>query len=1033
MSRKKEERRLRIALEWPSRFLFGDDIFISYSRADGVTYATGLADLLAGHNFSCRFDQWGTEPGKEMPASLKDALRRSALLVLVGSEGAAQSTHVAQEVAEMKRRGRRIVPVAFEGVLLRGGVTCVDGALARVGHAVTGTHTEAMWAGDIEGLPVSCERGGALKTGEPSAEVVSRIEKTFTFSRKDERLRRATTFVAALLLLLVGASVVAGYVATRKGQEARRMTAEAALAEGRARAAEGKAKEQEENARLQTARAEEAAAKAERAEALARDKTKLADEKTQLAAEKTRLANEQTRKAEAASLRAAEQELSARKNLARNFYAQAQAESADPLRALVWAESAVREAPAGDEDLSSYVLRTLYLAAVTPVSVVNSPAGTGTLVFSPGGETAVTVTKSGQFYVWDVRVGGLLPHPFRVAGADYVLDMDNIVEPAFSPDGGRIALLLWEPTGPGGSHELHLRIWEARTATPVKDLRLEGWATPARPTSDFVAPPGSAPPRAAESNGKMPAAVKFSPDGKEVMVNTLAGGGLFVWDIASGARREYESPSPLLKRGDFRWQRLLGVPGGIFYDYLPISSDPARNWLLEVHNGLRVRDVKTGRVEGQITFLNKDDLGPERVISAEFTADARKVVVTTETDKQHYLRVWDVVSGKISKPAALFSGRGSPNNEMFWMSGAHSVSPDGKRVLLMHYVWGRLMSVEAWDISGDEPKHSSQYVFGLTKVGVEPLPVDNAHYTADGDYVVGVSSEQVMVLNARTGNFVAPPLRISRGRVVDISTRDKTATALYNDGTVMTWDLMRERLPGKSEVGRLPSDASVIGVSPDRKSFVITRSDPNDSSKNMVELADAATGVTKAKLPIVSREYATFSHDGARFAVKEPVRYSDNHDEQRNLRVYRASDGALEPGFRAIPVDSSTRLEFSRDGTALVTMRQKGLEGVEVRRWSALTGEPLSGRGGMIPKYLTINDKGLLRIWFCDDFAGGAPSWVARMSEALTGMRVVGGMYLQRLPPGEYARVRREFTAALARAAAAGDEVARSLLNNLKR
>ena len=119
MSREKSEGGLRKALGWPSKFLFGDDIFISYSRADGATYAAGLADRLAGRNFSCRFDQWGTEPGKEMPASLKGALRRSALLVLVGSEGAARSTHVAQEVAEMKRRGRRIVPVAFEGVLLR--------------------------------------------------------------------------------------------------------------------------------------------------------------------------------------------------------------------------------------------------------------------------------------------------------------------------------------------------------------------------------------------------------------------------------------------------------------------------------------------------------------------------------------------------------------------------------------------------------------------------------------------------------------------------------------------------------------------------------------------------------------------------------------------------------------------------------------------------------------------------------------------------------------------------------------------------
>ena len=46
-----------------SRRLFGDDIFISYSRADGFSYAAALATRLAERKLACRFDQWGTEPG----------------------------------------------------------------------------------------------------------------------------------------------------------------------------------------------------------------------------------------------------------------------------------------------------------------------------------------------------------------------------------------------------------------------------------------------------------------------------------------------------------------------------------------------------------------------------------------------------------------------------------------------------------------------------------------------------------------------------------------------------------------------------------------------------------------------------------------------------------------------------------------------------------------------------------------------------------------------------------------------------------
>lgn len=40
-------------------------------------------------------------------------------------------------------------------------------------------------------------------------------------------------------------------------------------------------------------------------------------------------------------------------------------------------------------------------------------------------------------------------------------------------------------------------------------------------------------------------------------------------------------------------------------------------------------------------------------------------------------------------------------------------SPDGRSVLLMHLDSGRLVGVEEWDISGDRPKHSFQYAFGL--------------------------------------------------------------------------------------------------------------------------------------------------------------------------------------------------------------------------------------------------------------------------------------------------------------------------------
>ena len=100
-----------------SRFLFGDDVFISYSRRDSTNYALGLANELTTQKLSCYVDQWGTPPGEDLPESLKTALRRSTLLVIVGTERAAASEAVSKEVTEFVKTERTMIPVSFEGSL----------------------------------------------------------------------------------------------------------------------------------------------------------------------------------------------------------------------------------------------------------------------------------------------------------------------------------------------------------------------------------------------------------------------------------------------------------------------------------------------------------------------------------------------------------------------------------------------------------------------------------------------------------------------------------------------------------------------------------------------------------------------------------------------------------------------------------------------------------------------------------------------------------------------------------------------------
>ncbi|HEU4560254.1 MAG TPA: toll/interleukin-1 receptor domain-containing protein, partial [Longimicrobium sp.] len=86
-------------LSWIRRLFTGDDVFISYSRADASDYALELADRLTRSGLSCFLDLWGTEPNRELPGDLVRALHNSGALVVLASPAAARSRFVGEEVA----------------------------------------------------------------------------------------------------------------------------------------------------------------------------------------------------------------------------------------------------------------------------------------------------------------------------------------------------------------------------------------------------------------------------------------------------------------------------------------------------------------------------------------------------------------------------------------------------------------------------------------------------------------------------------------------------------------------------------------------------------------------------------------------------------------------------------------------------------------------------------------------------------------------------------------------------------------------
>ena len=172
------------------RTLTDDDIFISYAHLDGGTYAAGLADELQKRGFSCFIDRLGTEPGRNLPLSLRRKIRRCAMLVVIGTERAGTRKTIEDEIKEFMKNGRRtaVVPVDFNGSVYH-----------------------ACWYPLIEGIALEAEKSStALESGNPSPSVVSRIEKQFSYARHKQRLHRATLGTAALLVLVILAAISAG-------------------------------------------------------------------------------------------------------------------------------------------------------------------------------------------------------------------------------------------------------------------------------------------------------------------------------------------------------------------------------------------------------------------------------------------------------------------------------------------------------------------------------------------------------------------------------------------------------------------------------------------------------------------------------------------------------------------------------------------------------------------------------------------------------------------------------------------------------
>lgn len=185
-------------LESAIELLTGHDVFISYSHHHftSANYAPALADSLQKNGLDCHIDQWGSKADKCLPEFLKQIIRRSRVLVVLGSLPAYESSAIEEEIQCFKEKHNTIVPVELDKDM----------------H-------DARWWKELEGLlPLSDPQGA--DPNNPSEQVVQRIVNSCRFVRARKRRKIAIlSAVSVILVTLIGLAISFFYL--REAQQAR--------------------------------------------------------------------------------------------------------------------------------------------------------------------------------------------------------------------------------------------------------------------------------------------------------------------------------------------------------------------------------------------------------------------------------------------------------------------------------------------------------------------------------------------------------------------------------------------------------------------------------------------------------------------------------------------------------------------------------------------------------------------------------------------------------------------------------------------
>lgn len=177
--------------------LFGYDVFISFALGPpprgSQSYASDLARRLRERDFSVFFSEDEAPPGQALDSTLRRALRRSRILVVIANRGTlAEPRWIRTEVEEFRRihPDRPVIPISVGGALQ-------DAQLAALAQPWLG-FADRIWLDETE---------AGLAQGMASLALVERLATAPAHRRANQMWRWIVRATVASLALLLGAAL----------------------------------------------------------------------------------------------------------------------------------------------------------------------------------------------------------------------------------------------------------------------------------------------------------------------------------------------------------------------------------------------------------------------------------------------------------------------------------------------------------------------------------------------------------------------------------------------------------------------------------------------------------------------------------------------------------------------------------------------------------------------------------------------------------------------------------------------------------